>query len=103
MSEWRLSRIGFLAVLFAVAASRADAGNFSPNHSISGSAQGSPQSFNPGGGGRPPGYGYGTGATAPPPYTGPKPRTHYFNPNLQFSGPGYTNNSTNGLTSKGLK
>jgi hypothetical protein len=71
MSEfaWRSNRVGFLAVLFAAAASQADAGNFSPNLSISGSAQGSTQSFNPSGGGRPPGYGYGYVRTLPESHT----------------------------------
>jgi hypothetical protein len=100
----RLGYIGVLTVLSAVAASSAGAGNFSPNISMSASVQGSTQSINPGGG-RPAdvGYGYGTGGPAPPPYTGPKPRTHFFDPNLQFSGAGDNKNSTNGLSLKGSK
>jgi len=99
---WRLSRVGVLTVLFAVAAPHADAGNFSPNISIQGSVQGSTQPINLGGG-RPTGagYGYGSGGAAPPPYAGPKPRTHYFDPNSQFSGAGNNKNSTNGLFWKG--
>ena len=106
----RLSRIGVLTVLFAVAASHADAGNFSPNISIQGSVQGSTQSLKQGGGqsggtGHGHGYGYGYGYAGPPPPGVPVPKRpfHFFNPNTQFSGPGYYNNSTNGLAAKGLK
>ena len=99
----RLGSILVLTVLSAVAASSASAGNFSPNVSISGPGQGSTQSLNPGG--RPTGghYGYGSGGVAPPPATSPKRPFHFFNPNTQFSGPGYNNNSTNGLAVKGFK
>src|SRR5258707_6336369 len=96
----RLSRLGALTVLFAVAASQADAGNFSYNIAISGSPQGSTETMIPGGRPSGPGYGYGSGVPAPPVYGAPKWQRHFFDANTQFNGYGSNKSSTNGLTLK---